>query len=201
MSDSRSVLAAALEFHGHRCWASVTGVRAGLAALRTLGVHRAGGSQLHAIIETGEEHGAMCFGDGVQYSTGCTFGKNNINKNPLGKLAVTVVDKASDLAVRVSYKPTLQKQIAASAFMQQRAAGVSPDKIPEADQLELVDLMWNAPEDDILSVGEVFSQPRNWLPEVMGFTPCQQCGELVAQAYVRLVGERRMCIPCSGYDR
>jgi formylmethanofuran dehydrogenase subunit E len=164
-------------------------------------VHRAGGSQLHAIIETGEEHGAMCFGDGVQYSTGCTFGKNNINKNPLGKLAVTVVDKASDLAVRVSYKPTLQKQIAASAFMQQRAAGVSPDEIPEADQLELVDLMWNAPEDDILSVGEVFSQPRNWLPEVMGFTPCQQCGELVAQAYVRLVGERRMCIPCSGYDR
>lgn len=201
MSDNRSLLLAALEFHGHRCWASVTGVRAGLAALETLRVRRAGGSQLHAIIETGEEHGAMCFGDGVQYSTGCTFGKNNIAKHPLGKLAVTVIDKAGDMAVRVSYKPTLHKQIAASAFMQQRAAGVSPDEIPEADQLELVDLMWNAPQDDILSVGEVFSHPRNWLPEVMGFTECQSCGELVAQAYVRLVGERRMCIPCSGYDR
>jgi len=200
MTD-HEILLDTLKFHGHRCWASVAGVRVGLAALRTLGVKRSGGTQLYAILETGEEHGGMCYGDGVQYTTGCTFGKGNIRKEPRGKLAFTLIDKDSNRAVRVSYKPTLQKQIAASAFMQQRAAGYQPDEIPEADQMALVDLVWNAPEADILTVGEVLTYDHNWLPEVMGFTKCESCGELVAHAYVRLVGERKMCIPCSGYDR
>jgi formylmethanofuran dehydrogenase subunit E len=199
--DDREILTDALKFHGHRCWASVAGVRAGLAALRTFGVYRSGGTQLYAIIETGEEHGGMCFGDGVQYTTGCTFGKGNIRKNPIGKLALTLIDKNSNRAVRVSYKPTLQKQIAASAFMQQRAAGYQPDEIPEADQMELVNLMWDAQEGDVLTVGGVFTYDYNWLPEVMGFTKCDSCGELTAHAYLRLVGERKVCIPCSGYDR
>jgi formylmethanofuran dehydrogenase subunit E len=199
--DDKDVLQDALRFHGHRCWASVAGVRAGLAALRALGVKRSGGTQLCAIVETGEEHGGMCFGDGVQYTTGCTFGKGNIRKQPYGKLAVTLIDKAGDRAVRVSYKPTLQTQIAASAFMQQRAAGVMPDEIPEADQMELVNLVWDAPEADILTVGEVFPYPQNWLPEAMGFTKCDACGELVAHAYLRVLGKQHVCIPCSGYDR
>lgn len=199
--DDKDILLDTLKFHGHRCWASVAGVRVGLAALRALDVKRSGGTQLHAIIETGEEHGGMCFGDGIQYTTGCTFGKGNIQKQPLGKLALTLIDKATDRAVRVSYKPTLQKQIAESAFMQQRAAGVSPDEIPEADQMALVDLVWNAPETDILTVGTVIDYPYNWLPEVMGFRKCDACGELVAHAYLRAVGNQLMCIPCSGYDR
>ena len=143
----------------------------------------------------------MCFGDGVQYATGCTFGKGNLRKDPLGKLTVTLTDKASGRAVRVAYRPTLQQQIADSAFMRQRADGVQPDEIPEEDQLALVHLMWDAPEEDVLSIGEVFEDPTDWLPEVMGFLRCQSCGELTALAYVRLVGDRKMCIPCSGYDR
>ena len=79
--DDRDILTDALKFHGHRCYASVAGVRCGLAALRTLGVKRSGGTQLYAILETGEEHGGMCYGDGVQYTTGCTFGKG---KHPQG---------------------------------------------------------------------------------------------------------------------
>lgn len=199
--DDKEILLDALKFHGHRCWASVAGVRVGLAALRALGVKRSGGTQLYAIIETGEEHGGMCFGDGVQYTTGCTFGKGNMRKQPYGKLAATLIDKARDRAVRVSYKPTLQKQIAESAFMQQRAAGIMPDEIPEADQMELVDLVWDAPEADILAVGKVTAYPANWLPEVMGFVKCDHCGELVAHAYVRVLGKQHVCIPCSGYDR
>jgi formylmethanofuran dehydrogenase subunit E len=200
MSD-KEILMDALNFHGHRCWASVAGVRVGLAALRSLNVPRSGGTQLYAIIEIGEEHGGMCFGDGIQFSTGCTFGKGNIRKQPYGKLAVTLIDKATDRAVRVSYKPSLQKQIAASAFMQQRAAGISPDEIPEADQLELVDLVWGAAEADVLTVGDVYDYPQNWLPEVLGFTKCESCGELTAHAYLRVLGTRHVCIPCSGYDR
>ena len=199
--DDRQILMDTLKFHGHKCYASVAGVRAGLAALRTLGVRRSGGTQLYAIAEIGEDHGGMCFGDGLQYTTGCTFGKGNIRKEPHGKLAFTLIDKASGRAVRVSYKPTLQKQISESAFMRKRGLGVMPDDIPEAEQMELVDLVWNAPEEDVVAIGPVFQYKAEWVPEVMGFTPCASCGELVAKAYVRLVGEKQVCIPCSGYNR
>jgi formylmethanofuran dehydrogenase subunit E len=201
MSDDRQVLLDALKFHGHRCWASVAGVRAGLAALRDLGVQRSGGRQLHAFVEIGEDHGGICFGDGVQYATGCTLGKGNMEKTPYGKLAVTLIERASNKAIRVSYKPTLQKRIAESAFMIKRGQGIEPDQIPESEQLELVNLVWQAPESDVLTLGEIFQFERDWLPEVMGFVPCAACGELTARAYLRVLGEKHVCIPCSGYER
>jgi formylmethanofuran dehydrogenase subunit E len=199
--EDKEILMDALKFHGHRCWASVAGVRVGLAALRTLEVKRSGGTQLYGIVEIGEDHGGMCFGDGVQYATGCTFGKGNIHKEPYGKLALQLIEKATNRLVRVSYKPTLQKKIAESAFMRKRGMGVMPDEIPLEEQMELVDLVWNAPEAAILTIGEVIAYKGEWFPEVMGFTPCAMCGELTAHAYLRVIGDKRVCIPCSGYDR
>jgi formylmethanofuran dehydrogenase subunit E len=192
-------LEALFAFHGHRCWASTVGVRAGETALRALGTSSSGGKSLHAIVEIGDHHGAMCFADGVQYATQCTFGKGNIEKSHRGKLAVTLVDIAGDRKVRVSYKPTLQAQIAASAFMQKRSAGVPADDIPEAEQLELVNLVLEAPEDDVLATGPV--EPAGWHPveEVVRFAVCPGCGELVAQPYLRVVGDQRLCLDCSGY--
>ena len=162
---------------------------------------RSGGRQLHAFIEIGEDHGGMCFGDGVQSASGCTLGKGNMEKTPYGKLAVTVIERATNRAVRVSYKPTLQKQIGASAFMIKRGEGVESDQIPEPEQMELVDLIWNAPEADVLTIGEIFQFGREWFPEVMGFVPCAACHELTARAYLRVVGDKHVCIPCSGYER
>lgn len=199
--EKRTILEKALEFHGHRWRASVAGVRVGLAALEKLGIKRSGGTQLYGIVEIGEDHGGMCFGDGVQYATGCTFGKGNIRKNPLGKLGFTLIEKDSNRAVRVVFTSKLQKQIAASNFMQQRAAGISPDEIPPEDQMELVELVWNAKEEEVLKIGEVFEYPGKWIPEVMGFKPCDRCGELTALAYLRVDGTQHVCIPCSGYDR
>jgi formylmethanofuran dehydrogenase subunit E len=59
------------------------------------------------IVEIGEDHGGMCFGDGVQYVTGCTFGKGNIRKELYGKLALTLIDKATNRSLHVNYKPSL----------------------------------------------------------------------------------------------
>lgn len=200
MSDRNNLLDT-IEFHGHRCWASVAGVRIGIAALRTLGVKRSGGSQLVSIVEIGDDHGGMCFADGIQYTTGCTVGKGNLRKAGYGKLAMTLIEKATNRAVRIAYKPTLQKAIGESAFMIKRGQGIEPDKIPEAEQIELVDLIWNAPEEDIMVIEEVFNWEEDWLPEIMGFVKCDACGELTAKAYLRVVGNKHVCIPCSGYDR
>ncbi len=121
--DDTTTLTEALAFHGHKCWASTAGVRLGLAAMHALDVERAGAKELHAIVEIGDHHGGMCFGDGIQFTTGCTFGKGNIEKSGEGKFAVTLVDKATGRAVRVAYRPTLQPQIKATPFMQKRGGG------------------------------------------------------------------------------
>jgi formylmethanofuran dehydrogenase subunit E len=197
--ETKQILLDTLTFHGHKCWASTVGVRIGLAALQALSVERSGAKSLHAIIEIGDHHGAMCFGDGVQYTTGCTFGKGNIEKNHKGKPALTLIDKANQKAVRVAYKPTLQKQIKESAFMQKRAAGIPPTQIPEAEQWELVNLIWDAPQDQIMTIGPVMDYAWSEPAEIVRFTVCDGCGELVAEPYLRVVNGKSLCRDCSGY--
>jgi len=199
--DDTAILSDALAFHGHRCWASTAGVRLGLAAMRALGVERAGAKELHAVVEIGDHHGGMCFGDGIQFTTGCTFGKGNIEKSGEGKFAVTLADKATGRAVRVTYRPTLQPQIKATPFMQKRAAGVPASQIRDEEQDEVVHLVWDAPADTVMAVGPV--EARSWSepPEVVRFAVCARCGELVAEPYLRVVEGNSVCIACSGYPQ
>jgi len=199
--DDNDILTGTLAFHGHKCWASTAGVRLGLAAMAALGVERAGSKQLHAVIETGEYHGGMCFGDGIQFTTGCTFGKGNIEKSGEGKFAVTLIDKSTKRAVRVAYRPTLQPRIKASPFMQKRAAGVPPTEIPDEEQMEVVHLVWDAPAEEIMTVGPIEARAWSEPEEVVRFLVCPSCGELVAEPYARVAEGRVVCAACSGYPR
>jgi len=119
-----------------------------------------------------------------------------------GKLALTLIEKHKGKSVRVSYKPGRHQAIAESTFMRKRGQGVSPDKIPEAEAREMVDILWDAPEAEVLAIGPVRDYPwEDDFGEIMGLAPCDGCGELVSRVYLRVVGEKRMCIPCSGYER
>jgi len=203
MNEDKQILADAFKFHGHICWASASGVRAGLVALRELGTKRAGASgDLHCILEIGENHGAQCFADGVQFSTGCTLGKCNIEKAGWGKLAFTLIDKKKQKAVRVSYKNGKHhKMVAESSFMRKRGQGIPPTQIPEEEAWEMTDIIWQTPEKEVLSISQVTPYAWEEFGEILGLVPCDQCGELVSKVYLRLVGEKHMCIPCSGYER
>ncbi len=188
-------------FHGHKCWASAVGVKAALKAMEALGVKRAkNADELHCIIEIGDNHGAQCFADGVQYTTGCTLGKYSIEKTGWGKLAFTLIDKKKQKSVRVSYKPTRHKAIAQSAFMAKKSQGTKPSEIPENDVYEMLKIIIDAPDDEVLSMSEVRDHPWEEFGEIMGLHPCDICGELVAAPYLRVVGEKHVCIPCSGYQ-
>jgi formylmethanofuran dehydrogenase subunit E len=200
-TDDTTILTKALAFHGHKCWASTAGVRLGLAALDVLGVRRAGAKELHAIVEIGDHHGGMCFGDGIQFTTGCTFGKGNIEKSGAGKFAVTLIDKAAGRSVRVAYRPILQPQIRATAFMQKRAAGVPATQIPDEEQDEVVHLVWDAPAEAVMAVGPVEGRTWSEPEEVVRFAVCPRCGELVAEPYLRVAEGTSVCVACSGYPR
>ena len=80
MENFQEILETGLRFHGHKCPAMPMGLRAGVAAMKALGVERAQDKELYVKSETGKGHAAGCFLDGIMTATGCTYGKSNIEK-------------------------------------------------------------------------------------------------------------------------
>jgi len=197
MIDPQDYLKAGQQFHGHKCPAMPLGLRVGAAAMNALGVERAHDGQLIALVEIGENHCATCFGDGVQMITGCTFGKGNIHCLHLGKWALTLIDKATGRAVRVT--PKAEAMLAnkqTNFFKEYREQGIPASEVP-ADVIEpLVAKVMAAPDDQLLSIGEVFQRP--WQDPTHSFSSfvCEECGEMVVEGYGRIVGERSVCISC-----
>ncbi len=76
MEEYDEFLSRAIEFHGHLGPYLVLGLKAGLYANQTLGRDP---MKTEAFIETRVTPPESCFADGVQFSTGCTFGKGNIH--------------------------------------------------------------------------------------------------------------------------
>ncbi len=81
-----------LKFHGHKCPAMPLGLRAGAAAMNALGVERSQDKELVMQVETGDDHAAGCFVDGLMTITGCTYGKSNVKKTYYGKMGDVPVD-------------------------------------------------------------------------------------------------------------
>ena len=96
----KELLEAGIKFHGHKCPAMPLGLRAGLTAMKKLGVVHASNKELYCFLETGPSHAMMCFGDGVQVATGCTYGKGNIEKLNYSKTAIILIDVKTKRAIR-----------------------------------------------------------------------------------------------------
>jgi formylmethanofuran dehydrogenase subunit E len=129
METLKDFLDVGLEFHGHKCPAMPMGLRAGMAAMKALGVERAKDKELVVESETGEGHAAGCFLDGVMVATGATYGKGNIKKLFYNKMAFTLIEAKSGKGIRVSLKPDFFEKALQSPFVQERKKGVPPQDI------------------------------------------------------------------------
>ena len=197
MIDAKIYYEPGLLFHGHKCPAMPMGLRVGAAAMNRLGVERARDGQLLALVELGEDHCATCFADGVQTITGCTFGKGNIKKLHFGKWGVTLVDVATGRAVRVT--PRAEAMLAnkqTEFFKEYREKGVPASEVPPAAVEPLVERVMAAPDEKLVSVGEIFPYTIPHRPHSFSSLVCDHCGEMVVEGYARLVGDQRVCIPC-----
>jgi formylmethanofuran dehydrogenase subunit E len=197
MIDPKEFYEAGLTLHGHKCPAMPMGLRVGAAAMNALGVERAKDGQILALVELGEDHCATCFADGVQMITGCTFGKGNIKKLHYGKWGVTLVDVATGRAVRVT--PRAEAMLAnkqTEFFKEYREKGVPASKVPAEVVDPLVQRVLAAPDEKLLSVGEPFKHEIKHRPHSFSSLVCDGCGEMVVEGYARLVGDKKVCIPC-----
>ena len=189
-----------LKFHGHKCPAMPLGIKAGLAAMKALGVERARDKELTVISETGKGHAAGCFLDGIMVATGCTYGKSNIQKQYYNKMAFTLIDQQEGRSVRVSLKPEFFEKALASPFVQKRKAGVPPQDIEPEIADPLVNRIIGLEEEAFLDVGEVQAVDVKKGKGVFAAKRCARCGELTFVNKLRETEDDELtCIPCSGY--
>jgi len=99
-------LSRAIEFHGHLGPYLVLGLKAGLYANQILGRDP---MKTEAFIETKVTPPESCFADGVQFSTGCTFGKGNIHLKDGEDLQVTF--KRNDQKLLLKLKKQIIEEI------------------------------------------------------------------------------------------
>ncbi len=197
--EDEHLLEIGIELQGHKCPAMPLGIRVGLAAMNALGVERAKNQELYCLCEIGPAHAAMCFGDGVQVATGCTFGKNNIVSLGYSKNAITLIEVKSKRAVRVVLNPKFQKMAIDSEFAKLRSQGVEPQDIAPEIVDPLVDAACSMPDEEILIVGAVFNIEFEPLKGTFDWYECDKCGEGVFGYGLRVVNGEHLCIPCSGY--
>jgi len=186
------------KFHGHKCPAMPNGLRVGSAAMNALGVGRTGDSALHAILDLGDNHCATCFADGIQVITGCTFGKGNIEKTYKGKWALTLIEKKTNRAVRVT--PTAEAMLANKKtvfFKDYREKGVSPTQVPDAVVEPLVVKVMNAPEDMMMKISKVFEYQWNQPAHSFNSFVCEECGEMTVMEYGRIKDDKKVCMDCA----
>ncbi|MBW1936100.1 MAG: formylmethanofuran dehydrogenase [Deltaproteobacteria bacterium] len=200
MENLQELFETGLKFHGHKCPAMPMGLRAGLAAMKTLGVERAQDKELVLKSQTGKGHAAGCFLDGLMTATGCTYGKSNIEKLYYNKMAFTLIDTETGRSVRVSLKPGFFEKALGSPFVQKRKAGVPPQDIEPELTNPLVERILNLPESEFLDIGEIKNVEVQEGKGIFEAIPCEKCGELTFVNKLRIRPDEKMvCIPCSGY--
>ncbi len=200
MSSQHTPPTWAFEFHGHECPFMPIGYRMGNLAMEKLGVEREPDHGFFVFPELGEGHPQTCLMDGVQVSTGATYGKVMMAKTFYGKLAVTFYHPQKG-AVRIALNPDFVDAMGKFEFFAYRKRGVEPSQIP-LDVRHAV-IQWTYDQSDEFMY-KIEMQPDFTYAPVKGSfnkTKCTVCGEYVFDRYLRMKDGQPVCIPCSGYEK
>lgn len=186
-------------FHGHKCTCMATGYRMGLVAMRELGAEPEKEQRMFAFSEIGDGYPSSCLNDGIQASTGCTYGKLLLEKLDYGKYAF-VLYKPGKGAIRVSTRPEFLDQIARHEFSRLRKSGMELSKIPPELADEVVGFILSTSEADIFKIERLpnfsFERPARNSERVR----CSRCGEYVFKRYAHVADGKSLCVSCSGHD-
>lgn len=187
-------IAGAQRFHGHMCPGLAIGIRAAEVALREIGAHSAD-EEVVAIVETD-----MCGVDGIQYLTGCTFGKGNLIHPDYGKSAFTFIRRSDGKAIRIVARPGAWGEPSAEhrdLFARVLSGQATPDEQERFQVLhqQRAQRILDMPLDALFDQQPV--EPR--IPErahIRNSVQCEACGEMVMETRIRLMRGRKLCLPC-----
>jgi formylmethanofuran dehydrogenase subunit E len=184
--------------HGHFCPMLSLGVIAGTHAMRELSGENQGMEEIIAIVETNN-----CFSDGVQFTTGCTFGNNALVYRDFGKTAVTVIRRSGD-GVRISVKPEALSNMTEGPDVRDLFEKVVARR--EGSREETAELMRRFESiafsflerdfEDLFVVEKVRASVPEYAPMHESII-CEDCGESTIATRIVERDGRKLCIPCA----
>lgn len=163
-----------IEFHGHSCPGLAIGIRAAEYALRELKDTSA--EDFLCITETD-----MCGVDGIQYLTGCTFGKGNLIHLDYGKAAFSFHDRKSGKAFRLLLRPEAKQ-------------GKEKEQL---DREQLQQLLMEKSLEEVFELIPLAERPPR-RARVLASIICEECGEETMESRTRRFAGKTLCIPCFG---
>ncbi len=201
--DPKKLLKQAGKLHGHYCPFLAVGVKAGVRGIKELGLEHEGMEEVIAIVEANN-----CFSDGIQYSTGCTFGNNSMIYRDYGKTAVTLTRREDEEGIRITVKPE------ASGLWQEKYPEYEElfDKVvkersgDEQDRKKMMDLSREISFQVIETDFEKLLKQEHVKPNLPDFAPifesipCSKCGENVMATRIVEKNGEKLCIPCAEED-
>lgn len=120
----------------------------------------------------------FCGVDALQWVTGCTAGKSNLQFKDYGKLAFTLYDVETKKGVRIF---------------------LDTDRIPAAqreDRSGFINWLLSADAAEFLTIEPVEVEEQD-AASTRDSSPCAVCGEAVRLTHLRESDGRKLCIPCS----
>jgi formylmethanofuran dehydrogenase subunit E len=192
MDDIKS----AVSFHGHLCPMYYLGLRMGGNALKRLNRGRERGIKLQVVVEF-----ANCFGDGIQFVVGATYGKNNLHLDDKGKFAASFYDVSSKKSLRLIMREDVLKKVLVYG-----RAGKDVKSLPHSDREEEAARLMEAGKEMVewlktLSDEELFSvsAPPGFKPvegASLEYVKCKLCRELTLKEYSRMKAGAVHCLSC-----
>lgn len=182
-----------IAFHGHSCPGLVIGIRAAEYARREF--PHAVSTDLVCVTETD-----MCGVDGIQYLTGCTFGKGNLVHRDYGKAAFSFYDRQTRRGIRLVLKPDARggEHPELKGLMAKSGKGaLTQAESQRLDQLRsaMKDRLMQLPLEELFIREELeFKPPR--AARVLQSLICENCGEETMESRTRRFAGQTLCIPC-----
>ena len=162
------------EFHGHECGGLTIGYKASLYAAELLGLTFSQDEQVVCVAEND-----ACGLDAIQVMLGCSIGKGNLLFRMRGKQAFSFYNRKTGKSVRLvlKQKPAGMSREASFAYYQT----CKPEEMFEVKPATIA------------------------LPEparIFDSYVCDCCGEVTGANWIRLAGDRKLCLDCyESYDR
>lgn len=161
-------------FHGHVCGGLTIGYKAAQYAIRLLNLTVSDDEEVVCIAEND-----ACGVDAIQVMLGCSIGKGNLLFHMRGKQAFSVYNRKTGKAVRLVLKP-------------------KPEGLRKEDSLQYYQS--REPEElfDVKPVALALPEKAR----LFGSYRCDCCGEVTGANWIRLAGEKKLCLDCyESYDR
>ena len=161
-------------FHGHECGGLTIGYKASLYAIELLNLEFSADEQVVCIAEND-----ACGIDGIQVMLGCSIGKGNLLFRMRGKQAFSFYNRKTGKSVRLVLKPKPNGMTKAESFAYYQSC--KPEEMFDVKETTI-----RLPEQARLFDSYI----------------CDCCGEATGSNWIRLAGEKKLCLDCyESYNR